>query len=184
MMRVALLAAALLVAASPAFAEDDGCDRNNQSQMAMNQCAGVDAANADAALNKIYKQLAAKLDGKEKTALRDAQRAWIAFRDFVERTEDLPVGFLVKNGSSRYWLALVVLNTGNAIASVQLETSPGHWMKLTHVNWNAWIAQQGAGPGPFTVRVTDVLRHQVTIHGVALKPNTVQRTRTWMYGKH
>ena len=37
--------------------------------------------NADAALNKIYKQLAAKLDGKEKTALRDAQRAWIAFRD-------------------------------------------------------------------------------------------------------
>jgi len=81
MMRVALLAAALLVAASPAFAEDDGCDRNNQSQMAMNQCAGVDAANADAALNKIYKQLAAKLDGKEKTALRDAQRAWIAFRD-------------------------------------------------------------------------------------------------------
>lgn len=80
MTRVALLAAALLVAASPAFANDD-CDRNNQSQMAINQCAGVDAANADAALNKIYKQLVAKLDGKEKTALRDAQRAWIAFRD-------------------------------------------------------------------------------------------------------
>lgn len=95
-----------------------------------------------------------------------------------------PVGFLVKNGSSRYWLALVVLNTGNAIASVQLETSPGHWMKLTHVNWNAWIAQQGAGPGPFTVRVTDVQRHRVTISGVALKPGKVQRTRTWMYGQH
>jgi len=95
-----------------------------------------------------------------------------------------PVGFLVKNGSSRYWLALVVMNTGNAIASVQLETSAGHWLKLTHVNWNAWIAQQGAGPGPFTVRVTDVLRHQVTIRNVALKPNKVQRTVTWMYGSH
>ncbi|WP_222849746.1 expansin EXLX1 family cellulose-binding protein [Trebonia kvetii] len=58
-----------------------------------------------------------------------------------------PVGFLVKNGSSRYWLALVVMNTGNAIASVQLKTSAGHWLKLTHANWNAWIAQQGAGPG-------------------------------------
>jgi expansin len=95
-----------------------------------------------------------------------------------------PIGFLVKNGSSRYWLALVVMNTGNAIASVQLETAPGRWMKLTHANWNAWIAQQGAGPGPFTVRVTDVLRHRVTIRNVALKPNAVQRTGTWMYGQH
>ncbi len=94
-----------------------------------------------------------------------------------------PVAFLVKNGSSRYWLALIVMNTGNAIASVQLQTAPGHWLKLTHVNWNAWIAQQGAGPGPFTVRVTDTRGHQVTIHNVALKPGAVQRTGTWMY-KH
>lgn len=80
-MRAALLVALLLLpVAAPAFAEDD-CDRNNQSQMAMNQCAGVDAAKADAELNKVYKQLAAQADGKEKTALRDAQRAWIAFRD-------------------------------------------------------------------------------------------------------
>lgn len=80
-MRRTLAAAALgLLIAGPAFADDD-CDRDNQSQMAMNQCAGVDAAKADAALNAVYKQLAAKLDGKEKTALRDAQRAWITFRD-------------------------------------------------------------------------------------------------------
>lgn len=95
-----------------------------------------------------------------------------------------PIAFLVKNGSSRYWLALVVMNTGNAIASVQLETTPGRWLKLAHVNWNAWIAQHGAGPGPYTVRVTDKLGHHVTIHGVALKPNAVQRTKTWMYGHH
>jgi expansin (peptidoglycan-binding protein) len=95
-----------------------------------------------------------------------------------------PVAFLVKNGSSRYWLALMVMNTGNAIASVQLKTAPGHWLKLAHVNWNGWIAQQGAGPGPFTIRVTDTLHHQVTIGDVALKPNAVQRTGTWMYGHH
>jgi expansin (peptidoglycan-binding protein) len=95
-----------------------------------------------------------------------------------------PVAFLVKNGSSRYWLALVVMNTGNAIASVQVKTAAGGWLKLSHVNWNAWIAQHGAGAGPFTVRVTDKLHHQVTIRNVALKPNTVQRTGTWMYGHH
>jgi expansin (peptidoglycan-binding protein) len=95
-----------------------------------------------------------------------------------------PVAFEVKNGSSRWWLALFVMNTGNAIASVQIETRPGHWLKLAHSSWNGWIAQQGAGPGPFTVRVTDALGHQVTIHDVALKPSTVQRTGTWMYGHH
>ena len=34
-----------------------------------------------------------------------------------------PVAFEVKNGSSRYWLALFVMNTGNAIASVKLKTA-------------------------------------------------------------
>jgi expansin (peptidoglycan-binding protein) len=95
-----------------------------------------------------------------------------------------PVGFLVKNGSSQYWLALVVMNTGNAIASVQLKSAAGRWLKLTHANWNAWIAPHGAGPGPFTVRVTDALKHRVTIGHVALKPDVVQRTGTWMYGHH
>jgi expansin (peptidoglycan-binding protein) len=95
-----------------------------------------------------------------------------------------PVAFQVKNGSSQWWLALFVMNTGNAIASVQVETSPGHWLKLSHSNWNGWIAQQGAGSGPFTVRVTDVQHHQATIRNVALKPGKVQRTGTWMYGSH
>jgi expansin (peptidoglycan-binding protein) len=92
------------------------------------------------------------------------------------------VAFEVKNGSSRYWLALIVMNTGNAIASVQVQTTPGHWMKLARTNWDGWIAQQGAGAGPFTVRVTDTLHHQVTIKNVALKPGAIQRTGTWMYG--
>ena len=93
-----------------------------------------------------------------------------------------PLAFLVKPGSSRYWLALIVINTGNAVASVQVRTSPGHWMNLKHVNWNAWIAQQGAGPGPYTIRVTDKLHHQVTVRGIALEPGKVQHTRTSMYG--
>jgi expansin (peptidoglycan-binding protein) len=108
----------------------------------------------------------------------------VSYRTIANPPLPGPVAFLVKNGSSRFWLALVVMNTGNAIASVQLETAPGRWLKLTHVNWNAWIAQHGAGPGPFTIRVTDTLRHRVTIHNVALRPNAVQRTRTWMYRHH
>lgn len=105
----------------------------------------------------------------------------VSYRTVANPPLPAPVAFQVKNGSSRWWLALFVMNTGNAIASVQVETRPGHWLKLTHVNWNGWIAQQGAGAGPFTVRVTDTRGHQVTIHNVALKPGAVQRTGTFMY---
>jgi expansin len=94
-----------------------------------------------------------------------------------------PLAFLVKPGSSRYWLALIVMNTGNAVHSVQIRTSPGHWRTLQHVNWNAWIVQNpGPGPGPFTIRVTDTQHHTVTVGGIALNPGTVQHTRTYMYG--
>ena len=40
-----------------------------------------EAAQADAALNANYKVLSSQLDGANQQRLRDAQRAWIAFRD-------------------------------------------------------------------------------------------------------
>jgi expansin len=93
-----------------------------------------------------------------------------------------PLSFVVKTGSSRYWLALVVMNTGNAVASVQVESTSGGWLNLTRTNWDGWIAQSGAGPGPFTIRVTDALGHQATVSGIALNPGAVEETGTYMYG--
>ena len=93
-----------------------------------------------------------------------------------------PLSFVVKTGSSQYWLALVVMNTGNAVASVQVESASGGWLNLTRTNWDGWIAQSGAGPGPFTIRVTDTLGHQATVGGIALNPGAVQGTGSDMYG--
>ena len=92
-----------------------------------------------------------------------------------------PVSVEVKQGSSRYWLALLADNTGNPLAGVQVETSSG-WLSLTRASYNYWIAPSGAGQGPFTVRLTDTQGHQVTVPGIMLSPGTVQPTRTWMYG--
>ena len=39
------------------------------------------AAKADAAMNRVYKRLMAKLDAPGKARLRKAQRAWLVFRD-------------------------------------------------------------------------------------------------------
>ena len=93
-----------------------------------------------------------------------------------------PVTMEVKSGSSQYWLALLADNTGNPLASVQVQTSSGGWMSLARASYNYWIAPSGAGSGPFTVRLTDTEGHQVTVRGIALDPGTVQSTGVSMYG--
>ena len=52
------------------------------TQMELNQCAGANDQAADAALNKLYRQLMAdQTDAASKARLTDAERAWIAYRD-------------------------------------------------------------------------------------------------------
>jgi uncharacterized protein YecT (DUF1311 family) len=73
---------------APAHAED--CS-NAQTQADMNQCAGRNYKAADRILNLVYQQVLAKAresdrngsggDYSYETALRNAQRAWIAYRD-------------------------------------------------------------------------------------------------------
>ena len=92
-----------------------------------------------------------------------------------------PIAMEVKQGSSRYWLALLAENTGNPLKSVQVRTAGGHWLSLSRANYNYWIAQSGAGSSPFTVRLTDARGHQVTVRNIALHPGAVQSTKTYMY---
>lgn len=69
------------VVLAPAFAEA-GCDEPmNQSEM--NMCAAQEYREADAALNLAYKEAMAGLNEQHEMVLRDAQRAWIAFRDLA-----------------------------------------------------------------------------------------------------
>lgn len=93
-----------------------------------------------------------------------------------------PLSVEVSQGSSRYWLALLADNTGNPLTAVQVRTSSG-WLSLTRASYNYWIASSGAGPGPFTVRLTDTQGHKVTVQGITLSPGVVQATGTWMYDR-
>ena len=92
-----------------------------------------------------------------------------------------PVALRVKEGSSQYWLALLVMNAGNPVASVAVRGPSGGWQDLARASFNYWIVASGAGPGPLSVRVTDTLGHQVTAHGIAIEPGVVQGTGEWMY---
>ncbi|RBA24648.1 lysozyme inhibitor LprI family protein [Herminiimonas fonticola] len=82
-----LFACALLALSGSAIAQTQGllqeslkdCDKN---QLTMNVCASYRFDLADKVLNEQYKQnLAALKEGPAQTRLREAQRAWITFRD-------------------------------------------------------------------------------------------------------
>ncbi|MFD1547430.1 expansin EXLX1 family cellulose-binding protein [Nonomuraea guangzhouensis] len=92
-----------------------------------------------------------------------------------------PLSFRVKEGSSQWWLALLVIDHGNPLTSVEVKGAGGAWRKLARADYNYWIADSGAGQGPFTVRVTDTRGHKVTAKGIRLAPAAVQRTTTKMY---
>ncbi|HET7409058.1 MAG TPA: lysozyme inhibitor LprI family protein [Paracoccaceae bacterium] len=74
----AVLAAFTCLAADAASAQD--CS-DPQTQIEMNECAHLDYLAADEMLNAEYKRARAALGESGATALRDAQRAWIVFRD-------------------------------------------------------------------------------------------------------
>lgn len=79
----AMLAGASLLAmpAPSAIAADDvDCD-NAASQMEMDVCASDAFKAADRTLNATYRKLMAELDADGQGYLRDAQRAWVSFRD-------------------------------------------------------------------------------------------------------
>jgi expansin (peptidoglycan-binding protein) len=80
----------------------------------------------------------------------------------------------VKEGSSRYWLALRFDNTGNPLAGAEIQ-SGGSFKALARTDYNYWIAESGAGNGPFTVRVTDTAGRRTTLNGVTLSVGTVQK---------
>jgi expansin (peptidoglycan-binding protein) len=93
-----------------------------------------------------------------------------------------PLSMLVKTGSSAYYLALLPINNGNPLASVAIRQGSGGWQELARTAYGYWLASSGAGPGPFTVRLTDSLGHQATVDGITISPGVVQATGTSMYG--
>jgi expansin (peptidoglycan-binding protein) len=93
-----------------------------------------------------------------------------------------PLSMLVKAGSSAYYLALLPINNGNPLATVAASQGSGGWQELSRTTYGYWLASSGAGPGPFSVRLTDSLGHQATVHGITISPGVVQSTGTSMYG--
>lgn len=76
-----LLGAATAMPLSAARADD--CDKATGGQAGLNECYGNAFKKADAELNKLYKEIEARLkdDADTTKLLVTAQKAWVAYRD-------------------------------------------------------------------------------------------------------
>jgi expansin (peptidoglycan-binding protein) len=91
-----------------------------------------------------------------------------------------PVRVRIKEGSSRFWLSVLLLDTGNPLVKVEAAAGSG-WRQLIRRPYNYWEADAGVGPGPLTVRITDDQGHQRTLTGVPLAPGAIHVTSVRMY---
>jgi expansin (peptidoglycan-binding protein) len=106
----------------------------------------------------------------------------VSYHTIADPPLPAPLFMVVKTGSSAYYLALLPVNNGNPLATVAVREGSGGWQELARTTYGYWLASSGAGPGPFTVRLTDSLGHQATVNGITISPGVVQSTGTSMYG--
>ena len=88
----------------------------------------------------------------------------------------------IKEGSSRYSIAALLDNHSNPLASVKVAGGSGAFKTATRTDFNYWIIEAGAGPGPFRIRMTDVYGTTTTVPGIKLAPGTNEKTSTRVGG--
>ena len=108
--------------------------------------------------------------------------AGVAYRAVADPPLTTGLSFRIKEGSSAYWLAVLPIGHGNPISRLQV-SAPGRGPRpMVRTGYNYWLVQQGMGPGPFTLRLTDTRGHVAVVRGVRLTAGAVQSTSVRMYG--
>ncbi|WP_433114477.1 expansin EXLX1 family cellulose-binding protein [Micromonospora sp. CA-246542] len=121
-----------------------------------------------------------KIDLSEEAFARIADRsqgiASVTYRAVVNPSLDGGLTFRIKGGASQWWFAVQVGNHGNPLRSVEAKGPSGGFRKAARQVDNYWTIDDGIGPGPYTIRLTDVYGHQSTATGIRMTPRKVQRT--------
>ncbi|MEV6940452.1 expansin EXLX1 family cellulose-binding protein [Streptomyces sp. NPDC051172] len=86
-----------------------------------------------------------------------------------------------KTGSSPYWCGIQVIGHRNPVARLEVRTSGG-WRQLPRTDYNYFISADGGGCGG-SIRITDLYGEQLTVSGIALRPDVVQPTQV-QFARH
>ncbi len=81
-----------------------------------------------------------------------------------------PIRYQFKDGSNQWWTAVQIRNHRTMIFKVEYLTASG-FKNLERVSYNYFLDPTGMGPGPYTLRVTDIYGNTLTDSGIALVPN-------------
>ncbi|WP_369034814.1 expansin EXLX1 family cellulose-binding protein [Streptomyces adonidis] len=81
-----------------------------------------------------------------------------------------------KTGSSQYWCGIQVIGHRNPLARLEVRTSGGSWVRLARTEYNYFLSEQGSGCGG-AIRISDIYGEQLTLDGIAVRPDVVQPTR-------
>lgn len=79
------------------------------------------------------------------------------------------VSLRMKEGSSQWWVGILAVDHRNPVRSLEAQVG-GRWMALERQEYNYFLAPHGLGPGPFTVRLTDVYGEQLVAGGIGPLP--------------
>jgi expansin (peptidoglycan-binding protein) len=86
-----------------------------------------------------------------------------------------------KDGSSQYWCGIQAIGHRNPLATLEVRTAKG-WRKLHRTDYNYFLSPDGSGCGK-AIRITDIYGEQLTIDGIAIKPDVAQPTRV-QFARH
>ncbi|MFI8831635.1 expansin EXLX1 family cellulose-binding protein [Streptomyces afghaniensis] len=85
------------------------------------------------------------------------------------------VSIRYKTGSSSHWCGIQALGHRNPLARLEVKTGSG-WSRLTRTEYNYFLSPGGTGCGG-ALRLTDIYGEQLTVDGIAIRPDAVQPTR-------
>ncbi|MDX3644135.1 expansin EXLX1 family cellulose-binding protein [Streptomyces sp. MB09-02B] len=85
-----------------------------------------------------------------------------------------PLSIRYKTGSSQYWCGIQVLGHRNPVARLEVR-SGGAWTPLPRTEYNYFLSEQGGGCGG-ALRITDIYGERLTVEGLTVRPDVVQRT--------
>jgi expansin len=78
------------------------------------------------------------------------------------------VGYRIDPSSSAWWLAIQPLNHRWPVERLEIRVD-GEWRPLARQMHNYFVAPSGLGPGPFTVRLTDIRGESLVHEGIVVR---------------
>jgi expansin len=78
-----------------------------------------------------------------------------------------PLVYHFKEGSNPWWTAVQIRSSRYAIARLEFQKD-GQYVDVNRLDYNYFVADAGMGPGPYTLRVTDVKGQVVEDEGIPL----------------